>query len=315
MWRWPTAVADSDGRVVLVGEARRVIPAGVLWRHRDEGEGPRPLRLRADSRQVVDDLFVAAESYSRLMHRSNVEPAEASRKLVEHVQRFGAPDLCRHGLPRFHSESLIREPPEWQAPDESAAWYVARTDEERAAGGCVHGDLDVLSVVGFAESAMLCIDIYETARRRRAWVADHETVASLVDDVTTLEPALRRLVVAEADRSGSLAPARARQVADLWLSGMLAASGVRPEMATRSGVGPGLVLASPTVTGLYLLEVARRAAGDPVTATRRSCPGCGLEVSGPPDKVWCDSPECGRLRQRRRQAASRSRRRATTGEQ
>jgi hypothetical protein len=63
------------------------MPRGV--RQPDNPEAGTPLRLR----QTLHEVF------SHLRETAIYSGADAAGHLLEHVQRFGAPDLCVHGLP------------------------------------------------------------------------------------------------------------------------------------------------------------------------------------------------------------------------
>lgn len=280
-------------------DADWALPADVAaTRRRDAAQGEADV-LDVTTSQLVDDLLsIGAQAAT--------DDAGAALRLRDHVRRYGAPDLCRHGLPRGHS---------WRK-----GTRLPRDAWEKRLGECHRGPVMLSHVAGFTVAARACLEAYTDP----AWPdvlqrdAGRDRLGELLS-LPILEPAFERLVRAEYEREDDavdpdngwreLSGSRSHQVADLWISELMRAGGVRVGIATRPGLGPGLALLAGTVMGLYSIELARRVGAD-VEPSSHACPGCGRAVIGRPGKVWCGEPACRREHARRRKAATRAQPRA-----
>lgn len=286
-WAYPKATVvetEMGFRVAMTGKAIRVAPVDVLVPESPEDPWftePQPTRT-APLAEIVDHL-----------RRTPSDASEAAEHLAEHVRRFGAPDLCRHGLPPFHR---------WRTS--------GRTKEEVAAGRCASGYIDIRPVVDFVTAADVVLDAYDASlSQSKRWVPSQRDLRDVLS-WPLFEGDFRKVVRGEYDRDGGLSKGRARQVADLWLTLLLDASGVRPIVASRRHIGPGLVLATETVVGMYAVEFARLAGVDPV-GVENACLACGKAILG--SGLYCSGAGPCQRERNRRKAANERRRKATKG--
>ena len=82
---------DGDWWVACSGEQELVLPAGVL---RNPDYDQEPTRLEATLHDLYEDLRLTA----------TLTGAAAAGHLAEHVRSYGYVDLCKHGLPLWHTD-------------------------------------------------------------------------------------------------------------------------------------------------------------------------------------------------------------------
>ena len=284
--------------VVCTGERRLVFPRGVqpvmgtTWRAWESVGGPS--RLPWTLHEVVDDL----------LKLSGLDEEEAAGRVLAHVQTRLVPDLCAHGLPRFHP-NLPPFDRDDRGPSPAGDFLPCASD---TLPGVAERVVRVDHVQAMAET------LY-AIRLSVEWIRDKRRPLpkGLLDGLLSWPILFDRERNVTADHRDGHAPGvrSDRVLVTEVLRACLRAAPMLGDVGWEAHQTPRLTLRAQTSVALYVHDVLRHV--DAIADEDRTyvCDVCGTDfVPAREPRAgeghYCRRPECQRERQRRNQARRRA---------